>query len=142
MTTSMGMTESAPFAIFVTSPHIRAGELGCPRPAWRSNSPNSGKLELRWGPEHHARLLAQPGRYAREAFDDEGFFCSGDAVQWSDRMTCTAASASTGASPRTSNSPPALSSASARCAARSSRPAVYAGRGDHWPRRGTKSAPC
>ena len=55
MTTSMGMTESAPFAIFVTSPHIRAGELGLPAPGMEIKlSPNSGKLELRYrGPTSH-----------------------------------------------------------------------------------------
>jgi len=85
MTTSMGMTESAPFAIFVTSPHIRAGELGLPTPGMEIKlSPNSGKLELRYkGPNITPGYWRNP-EATREAFDDEGFFCSGDAVQWSD----------------------------------------------------------
>ena len=85
MTTSMGMTESAPFAIFVTSPHIRAGELGLPTPGMEIKlSPNSGKLELRYkGPNITPGYWRNPDA-TREAFDDEGFFCSGDAVQWSD----------------------------------------------------------
>ena len=84
MTTSMGMTESAPFAIFVTSPHIRAGELGLPTPGMEIKlSPNSGKLELRYkGPNITPGYWRNPDA-TREAFDDEGFFCSGDAVQWS-----------------------------------------------------------
>ncbi len=32
MVTGLGMTESAPFAIFVTSPEVKSGDLGVPTP--------------------------------------------------------------------------------------------------------------
>jgi feruloyl-CoA synthase len=34
MGTGLGMTESSPFAIFVTNPNVKAGYLACRRPAW------------------------------------------------------------------------------------------------------------
>ncbi|CAN6484098.1 unnamed protein product [Victoria cruziana] len=57
MTSGLGMTESSPFALFVTSPHSKAGDLGLP----------AAGLDIKLVPE---------------AFDEEGFFCTGDAVQW------------------------------------------------------------
>jgi feruloyl-CoA synthase len=34
MGTGLGMTESSPFAIFVTNPNVKAGYLGVPTPGW------------------------------------------------------------------------------------------------------------
>ena len=103
MTTSMGMTESAPFGLRSSSPARTSAPVNSGASAGMEIklSQTAASSNCATGPEHHARLLAQP-EATREAFDDEGFFCSGDAVQWSDRMTCTAASALTAASRRTS----------------------------------------
>ena len=58
----------------------------CRRPGWRlklvaMRRQDRGALQ---GPEHHAGLLAQRPRPRTSAFDEEGFFCTGDAVQWID----------------------------------------------------------
>lgn len=79
----MGMTESAPFGLFVTTPHIRSGNLGLPGLALKLVS-TGGKTELRYrGPNitpGYWRALADTA----EAFDEESFFKTGDAVRWID----------------------------------------------------------
>ena len=85
MTTGLGMTESGPFGIFVTSPNVKAGDLGVPTPGMELKLvPSDGKVEVRYkGPN------ITPGYWRNDeasagAFDDEGFFCTGDAVKWID----------------------------------------------------------
>jgi feruloyl-CoA synthase len=85
MGTGLGMTESSPFAIFITNPHVKAGYLGVPTPGLELKLvPCDGKTEVRYkGPN------ITPGYWRNEAatqesFDDEGFFCTGDAVLWID----------------------------------------------------------
>eukprot|EP01041_Mallomonas_annulata_P039277 gene39277-62928_t len=81
MTTGLGMTESGPFAIFVTSPHVKAGDLGVPTPGMMLKLvPSEGKTEVRYkGPNITPGYWRAPADTA-EAFDEEGFFCTGDAV--------------------------------------------------------------
>ena len=85
MTTGLGMTESSPFAIFVTSPNVKAGDLGVPTPGMTLKLiPNEGKTEVRYkGPNVTPGYWRAP-QETKEAFDDEGFFCTGDAVKWID----------------------------------------------------------
>jgi len=85
MGTGLGMTESGPFGIFVTNPFVQAGDLGVPAPGLELKLVNTqGKTEVRYrGPN------ITPGywRNAEEtagAFDEEGFFKTGDAVKWID----------------------------------------------------------
>jgi feruloyl-CoA synthase len=85
MTTGLGMTESGPFGIFVTSPEVKAGDLGVPAPGLELKLvPSGDKTEVRYkGPN------ITPGYWrneaaTREAFDEEGFFSTGDAVKWID----------------------------------------------------------
>lgn len=85
MTTAFGMTESGPLSIFVTNPNIRAGDLGLPTPGLELKLVDmGGKTEVRYrGPN------VTPGYWRNteetaSAFDDEGFFCTGDAVKWVD----------------------------------------------------------
>ena len=85
MTTGLGMTESGPFGIFVTNPNVRAGDLGMPTPGLELKLVDmGGKTEVRYrGPN------VTPGYWRNDeetkgAFDDEGFFCTGDAVKWID----------------------------------------------------------
>ena len=79
------MTESAPFAIFVTNPHIKAGDLGVPTPGLELKLVDvEGKTEVRYkGPNITPGYWRAPQDTA-EAFDEEGFFRTGDAVQWID----------------------------------------------------------
>jgi feruloyl-CoA synthase len=83
MGTGLGMTESSPFAIFVTNPNVKAGYLGVPTPGLELKLvPADGKTEVRYkGPNITPGYWRAPEATA-EAFDEEGFFCTGDAVQW------------------------------------------------------------
>jgi feruloyl-CoA synthase len=85
MATSMGMTESAPFGLFVTTPHIKSGDLGLPAPGLEIKLVDrEGKTELRYrGPNITPGYWRAPTETA-EAFDEEGFFKTGDAVKWID----------------------------------------------------------
>ena len=85
MGTGLGMTESGPFAIFVTSPFVKAGDLGVPTPGMELKLvPNNDKVEVRYkGPNITLGYWRAP-QETQEAFDEEGFFCTGDAVKWID----------------------------------------------------------
>ena len=85
MTTGLGMTESGPFAIFVTNTNVKAGDLGVPTPGMVLKLVDmGGKTEVRYkGPNITPGYWRAPAETA-EAFDEEGFFSTGDAVKWID----------------------------------------------------------
>jgi feruloyl-CoA synthase len=85
MTAGLGMTESSPFALFVTNPHSKAGHVGLPTPGLELKLIAVGdKVEVRYkGPNITPGYWRNP-EATQEAFDDEGFFCTGDAVTWID----------------------------------------------------------
>lgn len=85
MGTGLGMTESGPFGIFVTNPHVRAGDLGVPTPGLELKLVDTeGKTEVRYrGPNITPGYWRAPQETA-DAFDEEGFFKTGDAVKWID----------------------------------------------------------
>ncbi|MGE3346534.1 MAG: feruloyl-CoA synthase [Ramlibacter sp.] len=85
MGTGLGMTESSPFAIFITNPNVNAGDLGVPTPGLELKLVDTdGKTEVRYkGPNITPGYWRAPEATA-EAFDEEGFFCTGDAVKWID----------------------------------------------------------
>ncbi|TWO72559.1 feruloyl-CoA synthase [Caenimonas sedimenti] len=85
MGTGLGMTESSPFAIFITNPDVRSGYLGLPTPGVELKLvPTDGKTEVRYkGPNITPGYWRNPEATA-ECFDDEGFFSTGDAVLWID----------------------------------------------------------
>ncbi len=87
MNTGLGMTETAPTAMLVVQDDARAGQIGVPVPGIELKlvpciQDGHQKMEVRYrGPNvtpGYWRAEAQ----TRKAFDDEGFFCSGDAVKW------------------------------------------------------------
>ena len=85
MTAGLGMTESSPFALFVTNPHSLAGHVGLPSAGMEIKLVKMGdKEEIRYkGPNITPGYWRNPEATA-EAFDEEGFFCTGDAVLWID----------------------------------------------------------
>ena len=85
MGTGLGMTESGPFGIFVTNPYVQAGDLGVPTPGLTLKLVDmQGKTEVRYkGPNITPGYWRNPEETA-DAFDEEGFFKTGDAVKWID----------------------------------------------------------
>ena len=85
MLTGLGMTETAPFALCANGAVVRSGVIGLPAPglevklAWVG-----GKREVRYrGPSVTPGYWRAP-ELTRAAFDEEGFFCSGDAAKFID----------------------------------------------------------
>ena len=85
MGTGLGMTESSPVGIFVASSKVKAGDLGLPTPGLQLKLvPMGGKTEVRYkGPNITPGYWRNP-QATSDAFDAEGFFCTGDAVAWID----------------------------------------------------------
>lgn len=79
MTVSLGMTETAPFALSAHTLEWQPGNIGIPAPGLDIKlTPVAGKLEVRYrGPNITPGYWRQP-ELTQEAFDEEGFFCSGD----------------------------------------------------------------
>ncbi len=85
MGTGLGMTESGPFGIFVTNPHVNAGDLGVPTPGLELKLVDmSGKTEVRYRGPNITSGYWRNAEETKSSFDDEGFFCTGDAVKWID----------------------------------------------------------
>lgn len=85
MTTGLGMTESGPFALFVTNPYVKTADLGVPAPGMEIKLvPDGDKIEILYkGPNITPGYWRAP-KETSEHFDEEGFFRTGDAVKWID----------------------------------------------------------
>jgi feruloyl-CoA synthase len=85
MTGGFGMTETAPSGLWIMQHDVQAGQLGIPSPGLEVKLvPMGDKQELRYrGPSVTPGYWRSP-QQTREAFDEEGYFCSGDAVKWYD----------------------------------------------------------
>lgn len=81
----LGMTETAPSCTFVLGTDARAGYIGLPCPGVEVKLvPLGGKTEVRFrGPNVMPGYWRDPEQTA-QAFDEEGFYCTGDAVTWVD----------------------------------------------------------
>ena len=82
MLTGLGMTETAPFAICANAEEVKSGHIGLPAPGMELKLvPTGDKVEVRYrGPNVTPGYWRAPAQTA-EAFDAEGFYCSGDAVK-------------------------------------------------------------
>jgi feruloyl-CoA synthase len=85
MTSGLGMTESSPFGLFVTNLNVKAGDLGLPCAGLELKLvPMGDKTEVRYrGPNITPGYWRNP-EATQEAFDEEGFLSTGDAVKWID----------------------------------------------------------
>ncbi len=85
MTTGLGMTESSPFALFVTNKDVKAGYLGLPTAGLTLKLvPSNGKVEVRYKGDNITPGYWKNPEATKESFDEEGYFCTGDAVRWID----------------------------------------------------------
>ncbi|MDQ6629043.1 MAG: AMP-binding protein, partial [Pseudomonadota bacterium] len=86
MLTGLGMTETAPFAICANAREVKSGHIGLPAPGFEMKLVPHGagpdaKMEVRYrGPNVTPGYWRAPAQTA-EAFDAEGFYCSGDAAR-------------------------------------------------------------
>ena len=83
--TGLGCTETCPSALFASQPGGFAGLLGVPVPGLELKLvPFGGKLEARYrGKNVFPGYWRQPELTAK-AFDEEGFYCTGDALKFVD----------------------------------------------------------
>lgn len=83
--TGLGCTESSPSALFASQPGGSAGLLGVPVPGLKLKLVSVGdKFEARYkGDNIFPGYWRQPELTAL-AFDDEGYYCTGDALQFED----------------------------------------------------------
>jgi feruloyl-CoA synthase len=83
--TGLGMTETSPSCTFGTGPIVRAGYVGVPAPGCRVKLvPVGGKLEARFKGPHVMPGYWRMPELTAEAFDDEGYYCTGDALRFAD----------------------------------------------------------
>jgi len=83
--TGLGMTETAPSCTFAVGTDVRSGYIGLPAPGVEVKLvPMGDKTEIRFrGPNVMPGYWRAPDQ-TREAFDEEGFYRTGDAVRWID----------------------------------------------------------
>jgi feruloyl-CoA synthase len=83
--TGLGMTETAPSCTFAVGIDNASGHIGLPAPGVEVKlAPEGDKTEIRFrGPNVMPGYWRAP-QQTRDAFDDEGFYRTGDAVRWID----------------------------------------------------------
>ena len=82
MLTGLGMTETAPFAVCANAHEVKSGHIGLPAPGIELKIvPSAGKFEMRYRGANVTPGYWRAPEQTAESFDDEGFYCSGDAVR-------------------------------------------------------------
>jgi feruloyl-CoA synthase len=86
--TGLGMTETAPSCTFAVGTDVASGHIGLPAPGVEiklvRDATTADKTEIRFrGPNVMPGYWRMPEQTS-EAFDDEGFYRTGDAVRWID----------------------------------------------------------
>jgi len=85
MFTGLGSTETGPAALFPGKDLKRAGDVGLPAPGVELKLvPREGKLEMRLRSPSIAPGYWRQPELTRVAFDEEGFYCIGDALRFAD----------------------------------------------------------
>ncbi|MGA1288292.1 MAG: feruloyl-CoA synthase [Rubrivivax sp.] len=86
--TGLGMTEASPTCTFAVGTDVASGHLGLPVPGVQArlvrDDGTGGKTEIRFrGPNLMPGYWREPQR-TRDAFDDDSWYRTGDAVRWLD----------------------------------------------------------
>lgn len=85
LATGLGATETAPFALFQTVPQPSPGNIGVPAKGLTLKLvPNEGKWEVRVKGASVTPGYWRNPELTRDAFDEEGFYCLGDALRFAD----------------------------------------------------------
>ena len=83
--TGLGMTETSPSCTFGTGPIIKAGYVGVPAPGCKVKLvPIGDKLEARFHGPHVTPGYWRAPHLTAEAFDSDGYYCTGDALRFVD----------------------------------------------------------
>ena len=82
MGTGLGMTESAPFAVFISRPEVRAGDIGVPTAGLELKLVDvDGKTEVRSRGPNITPGYWRASELTEKAFDEEGFYKLNDALK-------------------------------------------------------------
>jgi feruloyl-CoA synthase len=82
MITGLGMTEASPTCTFTLDSVVRAGYVGLPVPGCTMKLvPVSDKREARFSGPHVTPGYFRNPAQSKEAFDRDGFYCTGDALK-------------------------------------------------------------
>ncbi|MCB1350163.1 MAG: AMP-binding protein, partial [Maritimibacter sp.] len=85
LSTGLGATETAPFALFQTHPQPSPGNVGVPAKGISLKLvPNDGKWEARVKGPNVTPGYWRDAELTAEAFDDEGYYQLGDALRFAD----------------------------------------------------------
>jgi feruloyl-CoA synthase len=83
--TGLGMTETSPSCTFGTGPIVRAGYVGVPAPGCKVKLvPVGDKLEARFFGPHVTPGYWRAPHLTADAFDEDGYYCTGDALRFFD----------------------------------------------------------
>lgn len=83
--TGLGMTETSPSCTFGTGSIVQAGYVGVPAPGCRVKLvPVDGKLEARFAGPHVMPGYWRAPQLTAQAFDEDGYYCTGDALRFYD----------------------------------------------------------
>jgi feruloyl-CoA synthase len=83
--TGYGATETAPFTMSTNRGAARAGTVGLPVDGVEMKlAPVNGKLEARFRGPHITPGYWRQAELTRAAFDEEGYYCTGDAMRFVD----------------------------------------------------------
>jgi feruloyl-CoA synthase len=83
--TGLGMTETSPSCTFGTGDIIRAGYVGVPAPGCKVKLvPSGDKLEARFNGPHVTPGYWRAPDLTAAAFDQDGYYCTGDALRFID----------------------------------------------------------
>jgi feruloyl-CoA synthase len=85
MITGLGMTETSPASMFAVGTGVKSGHVGLPCPGVEVKLvPLEGKVEVRFRGPHVMPGYWRAPELTAEAFDDEGYYRTGDAVRFVD----------------------------------------------------------